>query len=680
MLFSVVFWFPLWTGGGLVGSDIYAYFLPQKAFYAQRLGDGELPLWNNLIGFGYPQVAESQTGVFYPPNLALYPLLDLNSAFSASIILHYVLAFVFAAMYARRIGLPRLASGLAALVFTYAWFPPRVCLEWAIIGGAWLPLALWCAESYLQTRFWRYGLLLTATLAMQMLAGHFTLAFITQLTLAGYVPLRLWLCSADVAATTRKSRVALCGALALAVIGAFFLAAVQLLPSWELKRHSQRQTVTDEHDPGYGSIPARYLSQIIVPWEWYPQESSFDDAIAPGGSRTNRVEAHLYFGLMPLAFMLWGAWQQRQRPDRRLVAWMIVGLAALIYTTGCLLPVSKHLPGFSFFEGPGRYGVVTTLVAGLLAGAGFADLCQRAPAVARWLLASVAPSAARRFSAWMGIAAQAVLTIVVFAGTTADLFIVSRLVTFAYFVTDPPIDHLAESPLRRLLADAPQPVRIFSEGKNLPSLLGVATVPTYLGLGPSQYFDPEFALPQPFPYSTSPTEEQLDWFHRGGVTHYLSFAPIDWRAWSARLVWEGPDLFLNRALNRQTSALFYLYDLEGGRGRVAFSQPQSGQSAHITEYRANRVEIEADSRAGGRLILTDLAFPDWKVAVDRQNGEPLTVEGMFRGVDLPAGKHTVVWTYRPLSLYWGAGISLAALVIFLAVSHVRYWHPMHDRR
>src|SRR6267154_1090438 len=113
LLLSVVVWFPLWTGGGLVGSDIYAYYLPQKEYFADRLRAGELPLWNNLIGHGYPQVAESQTGVFYPPQWLLYPPLELNTAFSASIIGHYVLAYVFTFMYARRIGLTLLGAGLA---------------------------------------------------------------------------------------------------------------------------------------------------------------------------------------------------------------------------------------------------------------------------------------------------------------------------------------------------------------------------------------------------------------------------------------------------------------------------------------------------------------------------------------------------------------------------------------
>ena len=39
------------------------------------------------------------------------------------------------------------------------------------------------------------------------------------------------------------------------VIAGFALAAVQLLPTWELKQLSQRAAEGSAHDPGYGHIP-----------------------------------------------------------------------------------------------------------------------------------------------------------------------------------------------------------------------------------------------------------------------------------------------------------------------------------------------------------------------------------------------------------------------------------------
>lgn len=669
LLLTILFWMPLWTGGGLVGSDIYAYFLPQKSFFAEQLRAGSLPLWNNRIGWGYPQLAESQTGVFYPPNLLLYSTLELNAAYNASQIVHYVLAFVFAWMLARQLALTPLGAGLAALVYAYGWFPTRIGLEWGIVGGAWLPLALWCVERFLQTRAWRFALWLVVVLGLQMLAGHFTLAFITQLTVVAYVPLRIWFAPGDSVGTRRESRLASCGWLFAAVAGAFLLAAVQLLPTWELKQASQRQGVSAEHDPAYGYIPPRYLLQALAPWHWYIGDRPFQEAMLPGGARTNRVEAHLYFGLVPLALAAWGLGTRRRRWDHRLLIWLGLALASVLYATGMLIPLTRHWPGFSFFEGAGRYGIVATLAVGLWAGCGFDRMLERCHASGRRLAVTL-----------------------VFLLSLGDLWLVSRQTIgdpwfemeqgwlvgpqskFVYLVSRPPSQQLESSPLRQILAREPQPVRLFSEGKNLPSMLGAATLPTYLGLGPAVYFDPDRQIPGAFDFRQRPTDTQIAWLRRAGVTHLLSFVPLDPPGWPVRFTWSGVDPFLNQALARGRDEPLYLYRLTESRERLAWETRDRAGEATLVEYTPHTVAAETSAESAGRLILTDLYYPGWEVHIDGLPSKSSISDGVFRVVEVPPGKHHVVWTYRPRSLYWGAGISFASLVILLLIGHVRFWH------
>ncbi|NOX54458.1 MAG: hypothetical protein GXP27_08450, partial [Planctomycetes bacterium] len=86
--------------------------------------------------------------------------------------------------------------------------------------------------------------------------------------------------------------------LSVAVLGAYGLAAIQLLPTWELKQHSQRRAVSSEHDPSFGILPPWYLAQTVVPWRWYTPLVNRDEELgrwsAARGMRTNAVEAHLY--------------------------------------------------------------------------------------------------------------------------------------------------------------------------------------------------------------------------------------------------------------------------------------------------------------------------------------------------------------------------------------------------
>ncbi|MES2788776.1 MAG: hypothetical protein V4719_04075 [Planctomycetota bacterium] len=649
---TAIFWPTLWSGGGLVGGDIYSYFYPQKQFYAESLRAGEIPLWNNRTGNGYPTVGESQTGVFYPFH-ALYAVLDLNTAYNTIQLGHYVLAFVWCWLFARRWGLAFLPACLAAVVYTYGWLPTRMCVEWAALGAAWFPAALWCGESFLQTAHRRYLVILSLVLGLQMLAGHFHLAFITQITLVGYLGLRLFVVPEKVLPTilTQRFKAVVCCSIAL--LCGFGLAAIQLGPTWELKQLSQRAALGDEHDPGYGYIPWWYLGQLVAPWAYYVPGLSLGSTPV-GASRTNTVEAHLYCGLIPLLLACVGIFWRSPQADRRNKIWWLLGVLSLVYATGTLMPVAKHLPGFGFFNGVGRYGIIFNLAIGLLA----AEALQR----------FVGP---RR--TWKAIG----IVFAVLVLTTSDVWMISRMVQHSVAVLRPPLRYLSKSPIREELARSPVPVRLFCRGANLPNLLGVSSTPVYLGIGPQAYFDPRWKMPEPLPYDTLPTSEQLDWLRRAGVTHILSFTPLDLAAWPATMVLATPDPFLNLAWARGFNEPFYLYELTGSRGRVAWANPVATAAAQITSYQANSVSIATDSPVAGTLILTDLRWPGWQVQVDGRPAVAVaddTAIGPYRAVEVPAGHHTVTWIFHPNSVWIGGMISAvtAMLLVVMATSRRLY--------
>ena len=70
-------------------------------------------------------------------------------------------------------------------------------------------------------------------------------------------------------------------------------------------------------------------------------------------------------------------------------------------------------------------------------------------------------------------------------------------------------------------------------------------------------------------------------------------------------------------------------------------------------------------------MLTDLAYPGWEVTVNGAPAEPVVVDGMHRGVEVAAGRHRVVWSYRPRALLAGAIISGLAVVVFAAAAVAR---------
>ena len=648
VILSLLFWWDLWFGGGLIGGDLYTYFFPQKQFFVDQLRQGEFPLWNNLAGHGYPLVAESQTGVFYPPHL-FYLWLNTNSAYNAVQLSHYILAFIFFWMYARTLGLSGWGSTLGALVYTYSWFPARLCLEWAIIGGAWLPLALWSLEKFLATRHWRYWIVLALSLAMQMLPGHFNLAFITLLLIVPYFLARLFLFPME-SGGNGNPRAALL-LFGLAVGCAFGTAMVQLLPTWELKQLSQRADVNVEHDPRYGNIPPWFLSQVFNPTLYSnPELDNLLNAGLPPSASTNKVEAHLYFGVLPLIMAISGFVFGGFYKNRLALLWLALGLLAVLYTPGWLVFLTKSLPGFSFFKGPGRFGIVATAAVAILSGMALDRLRQR-------------------FRPQVSLAVSSLVLIV----TLFDLWGVSRTVGYVTILPQPVLDRLSQSPVRKILREHTQPVRLFSRGANLPTLLGVASTPEYLGIGPAEYYDPETRLPPPLPYDTPPTPEQLDWLRRAGVTHVLSENPLQPAVWPVNYLWSGIDPFLNSAWGRREP--LFLYEFQGGRSRLGWEHPREGDSAVIKTYLANEVRAEVQSEQGGTLILTDLNYPGWHVTIDGESASSLVMDQMYRAVLVPPGKHAVAWEYDPFEIWLGGTISLGTLLLLAVVGHLRFWHP-----
>lgn len=87
----------------------------------------------------------------------------------------------------------------------------------------------------------------------------------------------------------------------------------------------------------------------------------------------------------------------------------------------------------------------------------------------------------------------------------------------------------------------------------------------------------------------------------------------------------------------------------------------------IAGFRADRVRIEAELSHSGYVVLVDTFDPGWKATVDGAATPVLRANVAFRAVPVPAGRHEVVLLYRPASVFWGLGISLATLLACAAV-------------
>jgi uncharacterized membrane protein YfhO len=78
-------------------------------------------------------------------------------------------------------------------------------------------------------------------------------------------------------------------------------------------------------------------------------------------------------------------------------------------------------------------------------------------------------------------------------------------------------------------------------------------------------------------------------------------------------------------------------------------------------YGERRVEIATDADADALLVLLDAMAPGWTASVTGAPAPILTANVAFRAVRVPAGRHTVTFSYTPPHWHLGIGVTLAAL-------------------
>ena len=88
----------------------------------------------------------------------------------------------------------------------------------------------------------------------------------------------------------------------------------------------------------------------------------------------------------------------------------------------------------------------------------------------------------------------------------------------------------------------------------------------------------------------------------------------------------------------------------------------AGGSARLVAYERERVVIRSRADRAGLVVLSDTHYPGWKAEVDGEEVPVERVDYLLRGVPVPAGAHTVVFRYAPLSWTIGWAVSLVALL------------------
>jgi uncharacterized membrane protein YfhO len=91
--------------------------------------------------------------------------------------------------------------------------------------------------------------------------------------------------------------------------------------------------------------------------------------------------------------------------------------------------------------------------------------------------------------------------------------------------------------------------------------------------------------------------------------------------------------------------------------------------------------VEADMACAGEVVAGDPWFPGWRAWVDGKRVRINNAEGVVRGVAVDGGHHRIEFRFRPGSVYWGAGLGAAGLMLTAYLFAQDRWHiGMHPHR
>ncbi|MEZ5977303.1 MAG: YfhO family protein [Planctomycetota bacterium] len=638
--------------------------LPWKAFFAERLAAGEVPLWNPYDYLGQPVHAAVTGGLLWPLD---WPLLATGNwsllAWIAAAKL--VLAGVLCGAFLRRIGLGRAAATLGSVAYALCGFQVVWLGHPHTNVALLLPLALWSVERVASRPDARGTAVVALWVAAAGVGGHVQTALHVGVAVAAYVAARATVVGAPRVGASALARLAVGAAIGAA------LAAPQVLPFVEYLGLSRASSLFADVDVTSSLEPWRAAVLLLDPWfHGSPLDGSYT---GPNGSHLNFNEVvGGHVGLVALGLALVGAAVAIRRRSR---GWTLALLgtalaACLAWQVPPIYDLARATPVLASTKVM-RFALLLAFGLACLAAYGLDAVLARLPRGGRPAAAAVA-------------VAVAAIELVAFGRginpTCArdDVFAPTPTLSFLGGVEGRAIgtDAMTLAPNANLPFHVSVPHGYDSiELDRVTELVGLLTTDparrTFLKY--VAYFDRSIPLANALALrwvvtsSAMPPPFALAFEGPGGLRVYENPGALD-RAYLARGHRVVSDAEQRLALlgAEDFDPLVAIVEAPPPFEVAAHDAPPGRAELVVDEPRRLAIDVRADAPA--LLVVADANYPGWIAEVDGEESEIVAVDHALRGVWLTSGDHRVEMRYEPASFRTGlllAGLGAVALAFLL---------------
>jgi hypothetical protein len=263
----LVSWFFPYNSGGWSGyspwithkefilADVVRMMYPWRVLSFDLLKQGILPLWNSYAFAGNPLLGNLQSAILYPLNI-LFLFFQPQWAWIIYIMIQPILSTFFMYLFIRSIGLSRIAALFAGIGFSFLGYLD-VWFEMGIVGHAalWFPFILWGMTKFIRTKKTVFLVLSALGIASSLLSGHpQTTAYVLIFSVSYFLYIG-W--------NKLTKRQLFIGLLILGT--GITLAAIQIIPTYELLTHSVQDKITATRIFHKFITPPSHIAMLFAP-------------------------------------------------------------------------------------------------------------------------------------------------------------------------------------------------------------------------------------------------------------------------------------------------------------------------------------------------------------------------------------------------------------------------------